>query len=303
MKIVALSGGIGGAKLVDGLVAITDPADLTVIVNTGDDFEHWGLYICPDLDTNMYWLSGLADHERGWGLAHETFAALERIASYGADTWFQLGDRDLATHIARTEAMRRGETLTRITARMYGGLGVKHRVLPMSDEPLRTMIDTYDHGTLTFQHWLVRERARPVVRGVRFEGTRAPSPEAIAAIEAADVVIIAPSNPYVSIDPIVCLDGVGHTLGRRPVVAVSPIVGGRAVKGPLAEMIVQLTAREPSAAAVAAHYGPLLCGIVVERGDEDGIDLPLHSTETVMRTRADRERLARETLAFAESLR
>lgn len=302
MKVVALSGGIGGAKLIGGLVASVDVADLVVIVNTGDDFEHWGLSISPDLDTIMYWLSGLADYERGWGLADDSFGALERIASYGADTWFQLGDRDLATHVARTEALRRGETLTQIAARMYRALGVQHRVLPMSDEPLRTLIDTRDAGTLSFQHWLVRERAKPAVRSVRFDGTRAPTPEVIAAIEAADAAIIAPSNPYVSIDPILCLDGVGHLLGRRPVVAVSPIVAGRAVKGPLAEMIGQLSDRAPSAAAVVAHYGPLLSGIVVERGDDRDIDIPVHATETVMHDRSDRERLARETLQFAESL-
>jgi LPPG:FO 2-phospho-L-lactate transferase len=302
VKVVALAGGIGGAKLIDGLVAITDPADLTVIVNTGDDFEHWGLYICPDLDTNMYWLSGLADYDRGWGLANESFNALERIASYGVDTWFQLGDRDLATHIARTEALKRGERLTDIVGRMYRGLGVEHRVVPMCDEPLRTVIDTRDAGTLSFQHWLVRERAKPAVRAVRFEGTRAPSDEVIDAIENADVAVIAPSNPYVSIDPILHLDGVGHALGRRPVVAVSPIVGGRAVKGPLAAMIEQLAGRAPCPAAVAAHYGPLVSAMVVERGDEADLDIRAHASETVMRTRGDRERLARETLQLAESL-
>lgn len=302
MKIVALAGGIGGAKLIDGLVAITDPDDLTVIVNTGDDFEHWGLYICPDLDTNMYWLSGLADYQRGWGLADETFHALERIGSYGAETWFQLGDRDLATHIARTEAMKRGERLTDIAARMYRGLGIEHTVLPMSDESLRTVIDTRDDGTLSFQTWLVRRRAEPAVRAVRFEGTRAATDEVLEAIEAADVAVIAPSNPYVSIDPILHLDGVGHALGRRPVVAVSPIVGGRAVKGPLASMIEQLAARAPSAAAVAAHYGPLVSAMVVERGDEGDVDLPILATRTVMGDRADRARLARETLQLAGSL-
>jgi LPPG:FO 2-phospho-L-lactate transferase len=305
-KVVALSGGVGGARFVHGLSRALPLGSLTVIVNTGDDFEHWGLHVSPDSDTVMYTLADLAHEERGWGLAEESFHTLERVRRYGGDDWFALGDRDLATHILRTEALRRGETLSQVTQRLSRALGVDARLLPMADGPCRTMIDTRGQGTLSFQDWFVRHRAGPAVRAVRFEGDPDPAPEVLPAIAEADVVLIGPSNPYVSIDPILSRPGVRAALASRLVIAVSPIVGGHAVKGPLGTMIPELTGEPATASAIARHYGVLLAGLVVERGDEGGVaGLPVLSVlpaETVMRSRADSLRLAREVLAFAESL-
>jgi LPPG:FO 2-phospho-L-lactate transferase len=300
MKVVALSGGVGGARLLDGLARALDPGALTAIVNTGDDFVHLGLCVSPDLDTVMYTLAGLAHEERGWGLAEETFAGLGMIKRYQGPDWFALGDRDLATHLLRTEALRSGVSLSSITARLCGALGIAQRVLPMSDAPVRTMIETTGEGTLPFQQWFVRRRAEPPVRAVRFEGERVPAPGVVAAVDACDFVVVGPSNPYVSVDPILCLDGVRDAIARKPVVAISPIVGGAAIKGPLASMIRELTGQAASAGAVARHYGGLVRAMVVERGDEETVaSIPVLGASTVMRSRDDRLRLAREVLAFA----
>jgi LPPG:FO 2-phospho-L-lactate transferase len=301
MKVVALSGGVGGARLVEGLGAVLPPEDLTVIVNTGDDFVHWGLNICPDLDTVMYTLAGLAHPEQGWGLAGETFHAFAMVERYGGEAWFRLGDRDLATHLVRTQAAIAGKTLTAITAELCRGLGVAQRVLPMSDAPRPTRIDTAE-GTLSFQNWLVRRRGALPVKRVWSAGSLLPAPGVIEAIAAADVVVIGPSNPYVSIDPILGLDGIRPALAARKVVAVSPIVAGKAVKGPLAGMIETLAGRPASAAAVRDHYGDLLRGFVIEKGDDAPSDLPVLHTSTVMPESASRARLAREVLGFARGM-
>jgi len=310
-RVVALSGGVGGARLLHGLqlaLAEAGRGELTAIVNTGDDFTHWGLHISPDLDTVMYTLSGLAHEARGWGLAEESFAVLERVRAYGGPDWFALGDRDLATHILRTDALRRGEPLSAITARLCQALHIPTRVLPMADGPCRTMIDLAPGAvpeplTRTFQDWFVRLRANPAVTRVWFDGDPPPADGVIEAIERADLVIFGPSNPYVSIDPILSRPGVRQALLRRRAVALSPIVAGQAIKGPLAAMIPALSGCAASAAAIAAHYGPLLSGLVVENGDEAGISgLPVLATATVMKDRADRLRLGQEILRFAESL-
>jgi LPPG:FO 2-phospho-L-lactate transferase len=301
MKVVALSGGVGGARLVDGLGAVLPPGDLTVIVNTGDDFIHWGLHICPDLDTVMYTLAGLAHPEQGWGLAGETFHAFAMVERYGGETWFRLGDRDLATHLLRTQAALAGKTLTAITAELCRGLGVGQRVLPMSDAPCPTTIETAE-GTLSFQNWLVRKRAQLPVKRVWSAGLLPPAPGVLEAIAAADLVVIGPSNPYVSIDPILGLDGIRPALAARKVVAVSPIVGGKAVKGPLAGMIETLARRPPSAVAIRDHYGALLRGFVVEDGDEAPADLPVLRTAIVIPDPTSRAQLARQVLAFARGL-
>jgi LPPG:FO 2-phospho-L-lactate transferase len=304
MNVVALSGGVGGARLLDGLMHALPSGTLTAIVNTGDDFVHLGLHIAPDLDTVMYTLAAVGDETRGWGLAGETFAAMEMVRRYHGPDWFALGDRDLATHLLRTEALIDGATLSAVTARLCQALEVRAHVLPMADGACRTMIETAADGTLTFQEWFVRRRAQPAVRAVRFEGSPPPAPGVLAAIDGCDLVIIPPSNPYVSIDPILQLDGVRAAIAKKLVVAVSPIVGGHAVKGPLATMIPELTGSAPSAAAIARHYGDLLDGIVVERGDEAAISgLPVRATSTVMHDKAARLQLARETLSFAEELR
>lgn len=302
-RVVALSGGVGGARFLDGLQRALPAGALTAVVNTGDDFEHLGLSICPDLDTVMYTLAALGDEARGWGLAGETFAAMEMVRRLGGPDWFSLGDRDLATHLLRTEALRGGERLTAVTARLCAALGVEPRVLPMADGPCRTFIDTADGESLPFQEWFVGRRAQPAVRAVRWQGRPPPAPEVLAAIDACELVLIGPSNPYVSIDPILMLDGVRAALARKPVVAVSPIVGGRAVKGPLAAMIPALAGTPPTAGAIARHYGALLRGLVVERGDAGEVaGVAVRETDTIMRTREDRLRLGRETLAFAAEL-
>ncbi len=302
-RVVALSGGVGGARFLDGVARALPPGALTAVVNTGDDFTHLGLYICPDVDTVMYTLAGVGDEARGWGLADETFAAMAMVRRLGGPDWFSLGDRDLATHLLRSEALAAAESLTAVTARLCAALGVDARVLPMADGPCRTMIETVADGTLPFQEWFVGRRAQPAVRAVRFDGRPPPAPGVREALEDCELVLIGPSNPYVSIDPILALDGVRAALARRPVVAVSPIVGGRAVKGPLGTMIPELTGAAPTAGAIARHYRGLLRGLVVERGDEhDVAGVAVRATDTIMRTRDDRLRLATETLAFAAEL-
>jgi LPPG:FO 2-phospho-L-lactate transferase len=302
-RVVALSGGVGGARFLDGLVRALPPGAVTAIVNTGDDFVHLGLTICPDLDTVMYTLAGVGDEARGWGLAGETFAALAMVRRYDGPAWFSLGDQDLATHLLRSEALRAGEPLSRVTARLCAALGLGARVLPMAEAPCRTMIETEGEGVLPFQEWFVRRRAEPAVRAVRIEGRPPPAAGVLEAIDACDLVLVGPSNPYVSIDPILAVEGVAAALARRPVVAVSPIVAGRAVKGPLAAMIPALAGEPPTAGAIARHYGALLRGIVVERGDEGGVrGLPVRGTATIMTGREERLRLAREALAFAAEL-
>jgi len=302
-SVVFLSGGVGGARLLHGMAQVLPAQALTVIVNTGDDFEHWGLSVSPDLDTVMYTLSGLADEARGWGLLGETFRARGLMERYGAAGWFALGDQDLATHMTRTQALREGETLTAVTARLCDALGVRQPILPMCDGPRRTMIDTFDFGALPFQEWLVKHRA-PSVQGVRFVGDTGASSAVHHALEHADLIVIGPSNPYVSIDPILTLEGVRERVAQKCVVALSPIVAGRAVKGPLADMIRTLSGSEPSPSAIVAHYGGLVRGLVVETGDAASVtSLPVYETATIMGGAPDRARLAREVLTFAERLR
>jgi len=302
-RVVALSGGVGGAKLVSGLADLLDAQDLTVVVNTGDDFVHWGLHIAPDLDTVMYTLAGLANPVHGWGIDGDTFTALAMVERYGGEAWFRLGDRDLGTHVVRTQALAAGRTLTEVTASLCRALGVAPRLLPMSDGARRTMFDTATHGTLSFQEYFVKHRFEPAVRRVYFDGDPPPSAEALDAIAAADLVVICPSNPYVSVDPIVTLPGMREALARRPVIAVSPIVGGRAIKGSAAKLMVELGAGDPSAAGVARHYGGLLAALVVERGDAfEAPGLRVHATDTVMLTQGDRRSLAADVLALAGAL-
>jgi LPPG:FO 2-phospho-L-lactate transferase len=303
MNVVYLSGGIGGARLLDGLARALPAGSLRAIVNIGDDFEHWGLRICPDLDTVLYTLADVGDPQRGWGLRKETFRALSWVGRYGGEDWFGLGDGDLATHLMRTLWLARGETLTAVTARFASALRVECEVLPMSDGRFETVIETLTEGTLSFQDWLVRHQGNPKVARVLFRGDGAATPQVLQALEAADIVVIGPSNPYVSIDPILALGGIRERLAQVAVLAVSPIVGGRAIKGPLPSMIETLARRAPSAGAVAAHYGGLLRGFVVEHGDESSVQqVQCVATRTVMRTRKDRLHLAKEVLSFAERL-
>jgi LPPG:FO 2-phospho-L-lactate transferase len=243
--VIALCGGVGGAKLAFGLTRIVAPEDLTIVVNTGDDFVHMGLHVSPDIDTVAYTLSDLADRERGWGLAGETWNFMDQVKRLGGEAWFNLGDRDLAMHVERTRRLAAGETLSEITRALTAALGIRHAVVPMSDDPVRTFVQTAD-GELPFQRYFVGEQCRPVATAIRFEGaSRAkPSPALQAALARRDVaaVIICPSNPYLSIDPILAVPGVAASLEAlgSPVVAVSPIVGGRALKGPAAKLMLEL---------------------------------------------------------------
>lgn len=300
LKIVALAGGVGGAKLAHGLAQILLPGNLTVIVNTGDDFEHYGLYICPDLDTVCYTLAGLANPETGWGRVDETWNAIQNARNLGGPGWFNLGDQDLGTHLERTRRLKEGQALSKITRDFSRAWGVQHMVLPMSDSPVRTIVDT-DEGKLAFQEYFVHRRCEPRVKGFSFDGADQAEPAAGAreAIRSADAVVICPSNPWVSIDPILSvLPGI-----EKPVYAVSPIIGGEAVKGPAAKMYRELGI-EPSATAVVRHYHKLLSGFVLDEVDKQlegeiiRLGVKTAVTKTLMKSLDDRRQLAQEVLGF-----
>ena len=310
MRVCALAGGVGGAKLSAGLQAALAPGDLSVVVNTADDFDPWGLRVCPDLDTVMYTLAGVANPETGWGLAGESFAFLGMLSGYGEDAWFKLGDRDLATHVLRTRKLREGETLTGITRDLSRALGVPGRILPMCDEKVSTMLKT-PAGLLEFQEYFVRRRQRDEVLGVDLVGIEdARTTDAVLeAVSGADVIVFCPSNPVVSLGPILSVPGMRAALAAAgaPKVAVSPIVGGRALKGPADRMLSSL-GHEVSSAGVAALYEGLLDGMVVDRadggqrGEIEGLGMRVLPTDAVMHDPPDRERLAREVLEFAAGM-
>jgi LPPG:FO 2-phospho-L-lactate transferase len=307
MKIVALAGGVGGAKLVDGLAQILRPGELTVVVNTGDDFEHLGFYICPDVDTVCYTLAGMANPKTGWGRIGETFEILENVKKLGGPGWFRIGDKDLATHLERTRRLRAGELLSQITQVFCQAWGVRHIVLPMSDQPVRTMVSTIGFGELPFQEYFVHQNCRPKVKGFRFIGIESakPAPGVLDAIESADALIICPSNPWVSIDPILALEGLRSSLVSKTIVAVSPIISGKTVKGPAAKMFAELGIL-PSALAVARHYENLLSGFIVDRDDSDlAIDfsIPITITNIIMNNQDDRRSLAQDVLDSIQVLR
>jgi len=309
VSVVALCGGIGGAKLALGLYRTLPEGALTLIGNTGDDFTHLGLAISPDLDTVCYTLSGLADRQRGWGRGDESWAFMDTVRALGGPDWFNLGDRDLALHVLRSDALARGESLTAITARMAAGMGITARLLPMSDDPVRTMIGTPD-GWLAFQEYFVRDRCAPRVTGVSYDGAQAarPGPAVLAALAdpATEAILVCPSNPVLSIDPILAVPGMREALraAKAPVVAVSPLIAGAAVKGPTAEIMREM-GLGASAASVCAHYGDILDGFVLDEADsaEHG-RLPVATavTRTLMSTLEDREHLARFTLDFARQI-
>ncbi len=308
-RVLVLSGGVGGAKLALGLARVLAPGRLVAVANTGDDFEHLGLAVSPDLDTLMYVLAGLDNPQTGWGRKDESWTFMAALAALGGETWFRLGDGDLATHVERTRRLAAGEPLSRIAADFCRRLGIATRLLPMSDDPVRTRVRTAD-GWLPFQEYFVRRRSEPRVLGFAFEGAdRAkPHPDFLAALRDPDLraVVVAPSNPFISIDPILALPGVRAALAAAPapVVAVSPIIGGRAVKGPTAKMMGEL-GLPLSAAAVARHYGALLdCYIVDERDSAAAAELevPVVAAKILMTSLAEREALARAVLAAADAV-
>jgi LPPG:FO 2-phospho-L-lactate transferase len=313
MKIVALAGGVGGAKLAHGLAQILPPEDLTVIVNTGDDFEHLGFYISPDLDTVCYTLAGLANPETGWGRVDETFGAIANIERLGGQTWFRLGDQDLATHIERTQRMKAGQSLSQITRDFCKAWGIQQTVLPMSDQSVRTIVET-DEGELPFQEYFVHRRCEPRTKGFRFEGTdkAEAAPGVSEAIQAAEAIVICPSNPWVSIAPILAVLSTlpGKWSGkeeRNHIVAVSPIIAGKAVKGPAAKMYRELGI-EPSARAVAQHYQNLAGGFILDEvdakleADIQGLNMRTLITKTLMQNSDDRRHLAEDVLDFIGKL-
>lgn len=310
--ILALAGGVGGAKLAKGLADFLAPEELTVVVNTGDDFVHLGLNISPDLDTVMYTLAGINDAARGWGIAGETWSFMQALQALSDETWFQLGDRDLATHVERTRRLRAGERLSAVTAELCGRLGIRHRVVPMSEEPVRTLVHTTE-GILSFQEYFVHRRAEPPVTKLAFEGAeQATMTEAFRLAldnRALDAVIVCPSNPYLSVAPILAVPGVRTALTRRrrPVIAVSPIVAGRALKGPAAKIMREL-GKEPSALEVARFYQGLIDVLVVDHADSAlsgaiaGLQIRPFVTNTVMTDSQDRVELAKRVVDFARTL-
>jgi LPPG:FO 2-phospho-L-lactate transferase len=312
MRVVCLAGGVGGAKLADGLAQVLEPGELTVVVNTGDDFERHSLSIWPDHDTVLYTLAGLADPVQGWGLAGETWAVMDALAGLGQETWFRLGDRDLATHLYRTDRLRRGARPTEVALELGVALGVASAVLPMTDSPVRTRVKTGD-GWLDFQDYFVRLHQEPEVRGVAFEGmdAAAATPEVEAAIAAAEAIVVAPSNPVVSIGPILAVPGILDAIRDArargvPSVGVSGIVGGRALRGPADRMLASL-GEESSALGVARRYAAvsLVDGMAIDLQDEQlagdvaGLGLAVMISDTVMTDRASRATLAAALVDFA----
>jgi LPPG:FO 2-phospho-L-lactate transferase len=311
--ILALAGGVGGAKLAKGFADLLAPDELTVVVNTGDDFEHLGLHISPDLDTMMYTLAGVNDAVRGWGLNGETWSFMESLHALGGKTWFRLGDRDLATHIERTRRLRSGQKLSVVTKELCASFGIRHSVVPMSEQPVRTLVHT-DEGVLSFQDYFVRRRAEPVVTKLEFAGANEAS-IADAFRQALDhpalgAIVLCPSNPYLSVAPILALPGVRSALTNRrvPVLAVSPIVAGHALKGPAAKIMREL-GKEPSSIAVAQFYEGLIDVLIVDHADSalapaierQGIHCLV--TATVMREAADRAALAQRIIEFRRQMR
>lgn len=309
MKIVAFSGGVGGAKLADGLAQCLPPSNLTIVVNTGDDFDHLGLRICPDLDTVVYTLAGLANPATGWGRAEETWSALDTLQTLGSETWFKLGDRDLGLHLERTRRLANGETLSQVTQHICRQWGILPAILPMSDQRIATVVDTVEHGELPFQQYFVKHQCQPAVKGFRFEGieTAQAAPDVLSAIHQANAIVLTPSNPWVSLDPILSVPGMRQALKGKRILAVSPIIAGKTIKGPAAKMFGELGIA-PSALAVAQHYRSLIETLVIDQLDESqsqpiaalGI-IPL-ATDTIMKTRADRKRLAQEILNYLQTL-
>lgn len=312
MNLVALAGGVGGAKLTHGLTLtpslspLKGEGSITIIVNTGDDFDLYGLRICPDLDTVTYTLAGLANPDTGWGVAGDTFQFLDALKKLGVDAWFWLGDRDLAMHVHRTDLLQHGQTLTQATQTITRSLNIAPTILPMTDDRFRTLLNT-DQGLLEFQEYFVHRQWQPRIKSIEFEGaaTARLTPESANALQAADAIVICPSNPFVSVDPILTLtpnpspfQGEG-----RPIVAVSPIIGGQAIKGPAAKMFAEL-GFEPSALNVAKHYQGLATHFVldqVDAGQESAIQslgMKTLVTNTLMQSVEDRVRLANEVVSF-----
>jgi len=308
LRVVALAGGVGGAKLAFGLSRILPPGQLTVIGNIADDFELYGLHISPDLDTLMYTLAGVANPATGWGIADDTWEMLDMLRRYGEDTWFRLGDRDVATHLLRTHWLAQGMTLTEVTNRLASRLGLQHRLLPVTDDPVATMVDTVEHGTLGFQEYFVRWRWQPTARRVWFRGIeQARMTEAVAvALQEARLIVFCPSNPVLSIQPILAVPGVRELLEARrgTCIAVSPFVGGKAVKGPASKLMPEL-GLGISPDDLLRYYSGLLDGLVIDESDRPDLsdgETPVLVTLTLMQSDEDKVRLAETVLEWAREV-
>lgn len=304
---LALAGGVGGAKLALGLAKILDPDQLTVVVNTGDDEIFYGLHVSPDLDTVMYTLAGIANPETGWGITGETFNMLERLTAYGEDTWFGLGDKDLATHIRRTNLLNNGESLSEVTSKLSAALGVEHAIVPMTDDSFRTIVDT-EIGSLAFQDYFVKHRSEPKATAIRFDtnGGARPSPGFGRALRESKIIVFCPSNPYLSVAPILEVTGIRERIagfpGKR--IAVSPIIGGAAIKGPAAKLMAEFGV-EPSCVDVAKQYIGLCDAFVIDNIDADraneidSLGMDVLVCNTIMTSKEDKMALARKVLDFA----
>lgn len=304
-RVVVLTGGVGGAKLVEGLQQVVPGAQLTAVVNTGDDFEHLGLPISPDIDTLLYTLAGLANTSLGWGREGETWSFMAAIKSLGGEEWFNLGDGDLALHVLRRMAKDAGQPLSAIVKGFARNWGIGLAILPMSDDPVATWLET-DAGLLPFQRYFVQQSCEPRVSAIRFEGAKQakPAPGVVEALAAADMILLAPSNPWLSIDPLLAVPGLYRALKdrRAPLIAVSPLVGGKAVKGPTAKLMGELGLQVTNQ-SIADHYGDLLDGMVIHEGDAAPGNLAIGVTDTLMKQAEDRRRVALAAMDLAQQCR
>jgi LPPG:FO 2-phospho-L-lactate transferase len=302
--VVVLSGGVGGAKFVEGLYHLPDRPPLVAIVNTGDDFTHMGLRISPDLDSVFYALAGVSDRIRGWGRQDESWQFMQALRELDGPDWFQLGDRDLATHVLRTEWLRAGHDLSGITARMAAAWKINAQILPMTDDDVATIVVT-DEGRLPFQRYFVERQCAPRLLGVEFDGAARAGPASgvLDAIASASTIFIAPSNPFLSVDPILAVNGIIEALRHSPakIVAISPLIGGRSIKGPTSKIMSELGLTE-SNAAIIAHYDGLIDGVVIDASDAPPADIPSVQTDILMKSLDDKQRVARCALGLAESL-
>ena len=304
-RVVALAGGVGGAKLATGLQQILPSGALTVIVNTGDDFEHWGLTVCPDLDTVMYNLAGVQNPETGWGRSGESWDVFDKVAQLGGPDWFRIGDKDLATHLERTRRLDSGEPLSEIVRNFCSSWEIQPTIIPMTDQVVSTIVNTLEMGELSFQEYFVHQHCEPTVKGFRFSGIEVARPvkRALESIAEATAIILCPSNPWVSIDPILEIPGIRHAIKNKKVIAISPIIDGKTVKGPAAKMFTELGI-EPSSFAVAKHYQGTISGFILDSQDAflekniRAMGIETLVANTLMKSSSDRFQLAQDVLNF-----
>lgn len=309
MKVIAFAGGVGGAKLANGLAQLLKPEEFSIIVNTGDDFVYSGLYISPDLDTVTYTLAGINDPKNGWGIAGDSYFVLDSLYKIGHPVWFTLGDRDIATHIERTRLISSGLSLSKATQILSKRLGVEHQIIPMTDQPVRTLVNTEENGTLAFQEYFVRHQFKPVIKQIIFSGIDEAylTESGRKNLQEADLVVFCPSNPFVSIDPILAIPGVREMLHHKTVIAVSPLIGGKTIKGPAAKMMNEL-GFQPNSVTIASHYKDLIQGILIDSRDAEEEEAIRQCgiislvTNILIPDVIAQKRLAQEVLKFGENL-